>query len=580
MRIKALVVSLFVLLLVPLVVFAEDKPTEEVGTGGVSVSAECDKDGYVSVEVSCSGLGSVGGAWARFSCPSGVCPSVSLVRSSGAVSGGSCSFGAQIRPIPAFMGFVGYLGGYVVFFACLGVFGACVLVAVLGRFGGRGLAWAVVCGAVLVVLVGTSVRPREYGGTEYIKKIPVETEYGTVYCEVHYYVDEVSTDICEGTELVPYETVYEYNDDKPVTDEPVVKVEGVSGRSQVSTVTTYVNGKITDVSETTTVVEEPVSEVIEVGTKTTVVIQDIEEIVYVPNPDMLVGETKPIDSESTIEKNKGTKEITYVWDKETKKVTSSEEITKKPKVSRYYAGTILVESQSIPAKSEYVPLEDSEVGYVEVEKESVDGVSSTYYSVDISTTTGKMLPSSPRRFIKSEYTEPINGKYNIGVLSIEDESTPCEVQIEYLDSMWDNYVNVIQEGSDRVERVRRIMEIDEATGTVSDKVKSEISRELIQQESVRIEQRGVKTPNWVQRNIVTDQVQFKTVYQPEASLKGNETLTIQEGMYGRVYTVEMVACDENGVLLEGYDHKVVRQDVLTEPRDRIVGVAPNSPLLN
>ena len=48
---------------------------------------------------------------------------------------------------------------------------------------------------------------------------------------------------------------------------------------------------------------------------------------------------------------------------------------------------------------------------------------------------------------------------------------------------------------------------------------------------------------------------------------------------GRLYTTQLVAVDEKGNKIEGYEPKIVEKDALVDPVDEIIEVAEDSDLL-
>ena len=81
---------------------------------------------------------------------------------------------------------------------------------------------------------------------------------------------------------------------------------------------------------------------------------------------------------------------------------------------------------------------------------------------------------------------------------------------------------------------------------------------------------------------MTDELQYNTVYQEDKTgiLQGDEQRVIQKGENGSLYTTQLVACDEEGNKIEGYEPKNVSTDTVVKPVDEIILVAKGSKLLN
>ena len=81
---------------------------------------------------------------------------------------------------------------------------------------------------------------------------------------------------------------------------------------------------------------------------------------------------------------------------------------------------------------------------------------------------------------------------------------------------------------------------------------------------------------------MTDTLNYNTVYQEDKTgiLKDDEQRVIQKGENGSLYTTQMVACDEEGKKIEGYEPRVISTDTVVKPVDEIILVAKGSKLLN
>ena len=409
----------------------------------------------------------------------------------------------------------------------------------------------------------------------------VEAGEGWVY-EVRYNQDALETVVSESDEEIDFDTKYEYAADRRVTEDPIIKTKGIKGLKHVITTTTYRNGKVDKVATEETVVKEPSKEVAIQGTKAVLKMENLAaKKTYVPDYTMKAGEYELVTELSDSRDNIGKKEVTYEWDYKSKRVNISEEVTKEPGVNTWKAGTLVSKAKTIKASTRYVALEDRQVGYENVVKESKDGSITTFYRTEIDTTTGKPIEGAELVYDHATEEDPIEGKVELGVLNIQELTTHCKVHTKYDDSKWDNYVEVTQEGKDQIDRVTSIMKIDVDSGKVSDEVEKEVSRVVLQDTSDRYVIKGSKSPNWVEEKVMTDKVQYNTVYEPDKTgkLVGDASEVIQKGEYGRLYTTYLIACDDDGNRLDSYEPKVIKQDALVKPKDEIIRVAKNSRLL-
>lgn len=418
-------------------------------------------------------------------------------------------------------------------------------------------------------------------GNNYIRTLSVDSGNGY---DLEYYVkynqDDITYSTTEKDVDVGFDVEYEYDEDVPCTDKPIVKVEGKHGKTHITTTIKYRNGKEEDRTVEEKILVKPEKQIEIQGTKTTVEIQNIDaKKEYVPDDTMKVGDYKLATELAETKDNVGKKEVTYKWNKDTKKVESTEKVTKEPGTNIWKAGCLVINEEVVKAETKYVAKEDQVVGWSNVIKESKDGTKTTVYKTEIDKETGK-----PKKGIELEYyttleEKPVNGEEEIGVLSIEDEVIEREVVYTDDDTKWDNEEIVTAEGQDKIEKVTKIMKLDGKNGTITDTVVREVSRELVQSAINKEVTRGTKKPNWVEEKKATGQVKYNTIYVPDESLSGDEQQVEVEGEMGRLITTQLIAVDEEGNRLLSYQPKILEEDSLQKPVDKIVHVAPNSELL-
>lgn len=297
---------------------------------------------------------------------------------------------------------------------------------------------------------------------------------------------------------------------------------------------------------------------------------------------MFLGESKLDTSVEDAEANLGKKEVTYTWNEETGEIESEEKVTEKPGTNIWRAGTKVEKVVTLDPTVTYTPIEDQQIGYTNVVEEAIPGSITTTYTTTIDEKTGKEVKGAELKYVTSERVEPEDGTVEVGVLSVKDETTPCEIEYEYDDTKWDNFEQVLEEGQDKVETVTSIMQLDTKTGKVTDTVVEELSREVTQKSKPEKKLVGTKEPQWIEEKIMTDELQYNTVYQEDKTgiLQGDEQRVIQKGENGSLYTTQMVACDEEGNKIEGYEPRVVSTDTVVKPVDEIILVAKGSNLLN
>lgn len=479
-----------------------------------------------------------------------------------------------------------------VFVGCVGVVGAVWIIRQKFFSGRRG--WLVlVIGSVLTVIavvatgvvLGRTVGSREYilkdTGENYTRSFSEEIATGGVVSfEVKYNQDIVSYETVEKDVEIPYDVEYEYDESIECTAESKVKKTGIPGKKHVITKITYRNGEKAEEESTETVITDPISQVEVQGTKTVIETQNVEAYKeYVPDDSMEVGEFQLQTSAVEARSHVGKKEVTWNWDKQQEKVVSTEEVTVQPGVDVWKAGTRVTVTETVKATTEYEAVEEEEVGFREEVEEAVDGSRTTIYRAEIDTSTGKRVDGTELEYVSSESTDPVNGLVRVGVLKVEEVVTPRAEDVTYDPDRWSYEETVQVEGADLVEKVSSIMIINQVTGEVTDKVEREVDREVVQGSVNRVVTRGSKEPNWVEEKVITGEVEYNTVYVADEKLEGDEQVVVQEGEKGSLYTTRLIAVDDEGNILEGYEPQIVQEDALSDSKDRIVHVAPDSPLL-
>lgn len=488
-----------------------------------------------------------------------------------------------------FRGISDWFGGFINFYIVVLLVFAVILVIILKVH--KKVSIRVFCGLtvfILIVLAFTlysSVTSKEYKtldtGNNYIRTISVDSRDG---CSLEYYLkynqDDTTYTYSDKDVDINFDTIYEYDEDVPCTDKPVIKTEGKRGKKHIKTTIKYRNGVKEDEKTEEVVISKPENQVEVQGTKTTVEIQNIDaKKEYIPDDTMKVGDYKLATELADSRGNIGKKEVTYTWNKSENKIEKSEKVTKKPGTNIWRAGSLVINEEVISAKTNYIVREDQVVGWENVIKESVDGTKTTIYKTEIDKTTGKPKKGIELKYYATLKEEPINGEKEVGVLSIEEEVTEREVVYSKDDSKWDNEEIVTAEGQDKVEKVTKVMKFDRKKGTISDTVDREISRELIQNSIKKEVVRGTRKPNWVEEKKATGQVKYNTVYVPDKSLSGDEQQVEVKGEMGRLITTQLIAVDENGNRLTSYQPKIIEEDSLQKPVDEVIHVAPDSKLL-
>lgn len=418
-------------------------------------------------------------------------------------------------------------------------------------------------------------------GKNYTMTVEVPNKGKEILFDLKYTQDDVVYKTEENTEYIDFDTEYEYDPDIACSDKPIVKEKGLKGIKKVVSTVKYVNGeKVDSFIESEDTVKEPERQLEIQGTKTTIDLVNIDaKREYVEDESMKVGDYKLITDLSTAKNNTGKKEVKYTWDASKKRVVKSEKVTKEPGVNRWKAGCLVVREEITNANTRYVAVEDKPVGWSNTIKQSKIGVKTTVYKTKISPETGKPVDENDLSYYTTLKTEPVSGRVEVGVLKEEDVVTDRGTKYQKDKSKWDNYENVVTDGQDKIERVTSIMKLDQKTGVVSDIVEKEVSRKVTQKEIKRVIVVGTKKPEWIEEKIATEQVKYNTIYKPDKTLSGDETVVAVKGENGRLITTQLVAVDEKGNKIQSYEPKIVEENALQKPIDEVIMVSPDSKLL-
>lgn len=445
-----------------------------------------------------------------------------------------------------------------------------------------------VSGVVIILACGIVIQNRPNykvltEGQNYARDIKETYNDTNLMLSLNYNQDIIEEKTTSKEEEIDFDVEYTYDENKPVTEDTEVISEGKKGKRIVATTTVYRNGEVDDTIEDSYVLDKPVAQKEIQGTKKTIQIENIDaKRVYTPDDSMFLGESKLDTPVEEAEKNLGKKEVTYTWNEEKGEIESSEKVTKEPGTNIWKAGVKVDKVTTIDPTVTYTPVENMEVGKTNVIKEAIPGAITTTYTTQIDKEIGKEIKNPKLTYVSAERVEPENGEVQVGVLLVKDETTPCEIEYQYDDTKWDNFEQVLEEGQDKIETVTSIMQLDTTTGKVTDQVVKEVSREVKQEAKPEKKLVGSKEPQWIEEKIMTDTLNYNTVYQEDKTgiLKDDEQRVIQKGENGSLYTTQMVACDEEGKKIEGYEPRVISTDTVVKPVDEIILVAKGSKLLN
>lgn len=395
---------------------------------------------------------------------------------------------------------------------------------------------------------------------------------------LEFFEDTFSIEEVSEEEIIPYTTEYILDDKVKVTEDPVVEQEGRKGKRIKTYEVKYLNGEeisrdlVRDSVDITPQVEK-----IKQGSLSVVKKESMKpEKVFIPNDEMLLGEIE-LDTELTgLQDKTGESETAYYWNDKEKKVSKQVDIVKKPGKKYYQAGTLKLEETPLPAQNEYSPVENQEVGYEKIIKDKHDGYIKKYYRVEIDVKTGKEKKSSEEYFVKSEKEDPVNGKVEIGVLKKEEVNKGFETVEEPVEDKWTSYREVTQEGKDKIVLKKTILNLNKNTGICGESGK--VEEEVIEEGQDEVVKVGSKEPNWVSLIELEKEIYYNTLFVPceDGSLKGDEQKVITQGENGRIYSEYLVACDEEGNELEGYEKKLVSKDEIQDPIDEVIMVASDS----
>lgn len=377
---------------------------------------------------------------------------------------------------------------------------------------------------------------------------------------------------------IPYGADYELDSKVKVTEEPEILEPGEKGKRVRTYEIVFINGEQQSKTLIKDVVEKkPVNQKLKQGTLTVVKKETVEpERVYIPDDTMELG-TSELDSEVTgLQDMTGESETTYKWDKKKEEVVSHMEYKKAPGKEYYKAGTLKIKKETLPAETQYIPVETKEVGYENVIKESKDGYINKYFKVKIDKETGEEIKGSDELFVKSERIEPENGKIEVGTLKVKEINEGFETIEQVVEDEWSSYKEVVQEGEERIIKQTTVCKLNKETGICSET--DEVHEEVIQEGRDEIVKVGSKEPNWVSFIELQKEISYNTLFVPceDGSLTGDEQKVVTEGKNGRIYSEYVIACDDEGNELEGYEKKLVSKDAIQEPVDEVIMVASDS----
>lgn len=395
---------------------------------------------------------------------------------------------------------------------------------------------------------------------------------------LNFYEDTFTTEDISEEETIPFETEYTLDEDVKVTEDPVIEQEGRNGKRVKTYEIRYLNGEEISRELVRDAIDiEPQNKKITQGTLSVVKKESIPpEKVYIPDDGMLLGESEKDEELTGLQDKTGESETKYFWDSTQKKVCTSESIIKKPGKEYYRAGTLKVVESVIQAKIQYSPVDNQEVGYEKVIKDKQDGSLKKYFRVDIDVKTGKEKKDSEEYFVKSEREEAIDGKIEIGVLKTEEVNKGFKTVEEPVEDQWTNYREVVQEGKDKIVIAKTALNLNENTGICSETgTTTEEIKEEGQDEIVRV---GTKEPNWVSQIELGKEISYNTVFVPceDGSLTGNDQKVITQGENGRIFSEYLVACDNEGNELDGYEKRLVSKDNIQDPVNEVIMVAEDS----
>lgn len=419
-------------------------------------------------------------------------------------------------------------------------------------------------------------------GENYCYDLSEEYNDVTMGIKLRYNQDTIEQKVYTREDSIAFGTDYKYDDSKPVTDGKEILQEGIEGINLVTVTETYVNGEVVNTSEKSIVKKEPIDEIVVQGTKTVIQRENIEaKRVYSPDDSMYLGESRLATSLTEAEENVGLKEVTYTWNKETEKMESTEEVLKKEGTNIWKAGTKVEQVITIQPEMTYKALKDKEVGYSNVIKEGRAGSVTSLYTATIDEKTGKRVEGSDLKFISSETIEAEDGTIELGVLLVEEVEEDMEYSYTYDDTQWDNYRKVTEKGTQKVTKVTKIMKLDKDTGIVSNVRGDVVSTEVVKKGKKEKVIVGSKQPVWLEEKVMTEEVPFNTTYQEDTSgiLQGDEQRIVQTGEVGSIYVTQLVACDENGNKIQGYEPRSVSSEIVVKPTEEIILVAEGSKLL-
>ncbi len=330
---------------------------------------------------------------------------------------------------------------------------------------------------------------------------------------------------------VPYETVYEEDENLLVGEEKVV-TEGVEGQIERTTI----KDKSTDV-----VLVEKVNKVVKVGVKSVRTEEIPFETVYEEDETLLEGEEK-VATEGKV----GVKEITLVKGQVTK-----EEVKEAPVAKVIKKGVKSVKTEEIPFETVYEEDETLLEGEEKVATEGKVGVK------EITLVKGQVT--------KEEVKEaPVAKVIKKGVKSVKTEEIPFETVYEEDETLLDGKEEVATEGKVGVKEVTL--------------VRGQVVKEEVKEAPVaKVIKKGTKaiTANASENlvngkpaaTITTEKVPFEVIYKADDSLEFGQVVVDVEGVEGVVNVITIPTLQEDGTYKD-----VITRVTEVEKVDKVVRV--------
>lgn len=213
-------------------------------------------------------------------------------------------------------------------------------------------------------------------------------------------------------------------------------------------------------------------------------------------------------------------------------------------------------SEEVEYSTRYIANREKEVGYKEVVQEGKNGSVITY-TVD----------GEEREVVDPPTTEVIE----VGTLETVKVETEYESIVKENPDKWDNYKEVTQQGSNKIENVTMSYDVDSETGEMIGSSVQEVSRDVVQEGSDEVCEVGTKEPNWVQVTDTGAPISFGVAYEAvdDGSLGFKEQKVKSSGTPGSISSIYEVACDDEGNEIPGYERREVTDNLVVEPINEV-----------